>query len=381
MSDADKIPFNHPCVTGKELPLLRQVLKNRRLSGDNAFTKKCHEWFETRLSCKKALLTTSCTHALDMAAMLAGIKLGDEVIMASYAFTSTANAFALRGAKIVFVDIRPDTMNIDETLIEKAITKKTRVIVALHYAGVPCAMEPILKLARRHKLIVVEDAAQALLSKYKDRFAGTMGQFGTFSFHETKNVTCGEGGALLINDTAFTERAEILREKGTNRAKFFRGEIDKYSWVDIGSSYLPSELNAAYLYAQLPQAEAINAQRLKIWNFYRDALLPLAQSGLVELPYVPEDCEHNGHLFYLKTRDLAERTALIRHLAGKGIMTVFHYVPLHSSKAGRAFARFCGKDKFTTRESERLLRLPLFYGLSVKKARRVTEEIFRFYKL
>ena len=362
------------------MPLLRQVLKNRRLSGDNEFTRKCHHWFEETLGCKKALLTTSCTHALDMMALLAGIKPGDEVIMASYAFTSTANAFALRGAKIVFVDIRPDTMNIDEKLIEAAITAKTRAIVALHYAGVPCEMDAILKLAKRHRLFVFEDAAQALLSKYRGRFAGTLGQLGTFSFHETKNVTCGEGGVLVLNDASLYGQAEILREKGTNRARFFRGEIDKYSWVDIGSSYLPSELNAAYLYAQLPLAGKINAQRIGIWNFYRKALAPLEQKGLVDLPCVPEGCEHNGHLFYVKARDLRERTALIKHLAEKGVMAVFHYVPLHSSKAGKKFGVFCGSDVSTTRESERLLRLPLYYGLSAKEARRVTDAVLEFYK-
>jgi len=373
------IPFNKLSLVGEERKYLARAITEGHLSGDNAFTRRCHKWFETKMGCPSALLTTSCTHALDMSAMLACINPGDEVIMPSYAFTSTANAFVLRGAKIVFIDIRPDTMNIDERLIEGALTRKTKAVVALHYAGVPCEMDVICSLSSRRGFRVIEDAAQALLSRYKGRFAGTIGHFGAFSFHETKNITCGEGGALLVNDADCYPRAEILREKGTDRSRFFRGEIDKYSWVDIGSSFLPGELNAAFLYAQLMKAEKINARRTAIWNLYRGLLEPLAAEGLVELPCIPPDCEHNGHIFYIKARDGRERTAIIRHLADKGIMAVPHYVPLHSSAAGRRFGRLCGRDRFTTSESERLLRLPLYYSLSARDVRRIAGEIFKFY--
>jgi dTDP-4-amino-4,6-dideoxygalactose transaminase len=374
------IPFNKPLVTGKEIEYIKKVIANQKLSGDGSFTKKCSNWFEENFGCKKALLTTSCTHALEMAALLADIKPGDEVIMPSYTFVSTANAFVLRGAKIVFVDIRPDTMNMDETLIEAAITEKTKAIVPVHYAGVACEMDVIMSIACRYGLIVIEDAAQGVMSKYKSKYLGTIGHMGCYSFHETKNYNCGEGGALIINDEAFIERAEIIREKGTNRSKFYRGQVDKYTWVDIGSSYLPSELNAAYLYAQLEMAEVINKKRLEIWDYYFSELKPLQDRRLLELPYIPKDCQHNAHMFYIKTKSLDERSSLINYLKCKGINTVFHYVPLHSSPAGKEFGKFCGKDRFTTIESERLLRLPMFYGLNDNKINFVLHNLGAYYE-
>jgi dTDP-4-amino-4,6-dideoxygalactose transaminase len=358
------IPFNKPLTTGKEIEYIRKAIANRKLSGDGSFTKKCHTWFEEHFGCTKALLTTSCTHALEMAAILADIQPGDEVIMPSYTFVSTANAFVLRGAKIVFIDIRPDTMNMDETLIEAAITEKTKAIVPVHYAGVACEMDTIMEIARRHNLLVIEDAAQGVMSKYKGKYLGIIGDMGCYSFHETKNYTCGEGGALIINDERFIERAEIIREKGTNRSKFHRGQVDKYTWVDIGSSYLPSELNAAYLYAQLEMAEEINENRLAIWNQYYHGLKLIQEKGLLDLPYVPEDCQHNAHMFYIKAKDLEERTRLIQYLKDNGVTSVFHYIPLHSSPAGKTMGCFHGKDYYTTQESERLLRLPMYYGLN-----------------
>ena len=373
------IQFNKPTVSGKELDYLQQVLSNGKFSGDGAFTKKCHQWFEETLPCRKALLTTSCTHALEMAAILLDFKDGDEVIMPSYTFSSTAGAFALHGARVKFVDIRPDTMNIDEKLIEKAITDRTRAIVVVHYAGISCNMDEIMKIAGKHNLVVVEDAAQALLSGYKGKALGTIGQLGAFSFHETKNIQCGEGGALIVNDAAFLERAEIIREKGTDRSRFFRGEIDKYSWVDIGSSYLPSELNAAFLYPQLIAASAITDHRMKLWNCYNDMLGSLAKSGRIELPVVPDQCTQNGHMYFIKTSDESERSALISFLKERGISSVFHYVPLHSSKAGIKIGSFSGTDRYTTNESERLLRLPLHYDLTTDDVREVALSVVSFY--
>ena len=373
------IPFNKPLTTGKEIEYIRKAIANRKLSGDGSFTKKCHTWFEEHFGCTKALLTTSCTHALEMAAILADIQPGDEVIMPSYTFVSTANAFVLRGAKIVFIDIRPDTMNMDETLIEAAITEKTKAIVPVHYAGVACEMDTIMEIARRHNLLVIEDAAQGVMSKYKGKYLGIIGDMGCYSFHETKNYTCGEGGALIINDERFIERAEIIREKGTNRSKFHRGQVDKYTWVDIGSSYLPSELNAAYLYAQLEMAEEINENRLATWNQYYDGLKPLQEKGLLALPHVPEDCQHNAHMFYIKAKDLDERSQLIQYLRDNGITSVFHYIPLHSSPAGINYGRFYGSDEHTTNESERLLRLPIYYGMSQAEVQYVIEMLNQFY--
>lgn len=374
------IPFNTPPYIGKELDYVAQAVKNQKICGDGPFTKKCHEWFEKKTGTAKALLTTSCTHALEMAALLADIKPGDEVIMPSYTFVSTANAFVLRGAVIVFVDIRPDTMNIDETLIEEAITPRTKAIVPVHYAGVSCEMDTIQSIASKHKLIVIEDAAQGVMSYYKGKPLGTLGDFGCYSFHETKNYSMGEGGAILIQDPSKAELAEIIREKGTDRSKFIRGQIDKYTWVEQGSSYLPSDMNAAYLYAQLEMADQINQDRLHSWDLYYNGLQSLARSGYIQLPEIPENCEHNAHMFYIKTRDIQQRQALIQFLKDLGIMTVFHYIPLHSAPAGIQLGRFHGEDRFTTKESERLLRLPLYYGLSEQDNALVCEAIQRFYK-
>ena len=373
------ILFNKPLITGKETEYIRVVLANQKLSGDGSFTSKCNTWFEDRFGCKKALLTTSCTHALEMAAILADIQPGDEVIMPSYTFVSTANAFVLRGAKIVFVDIRPDTMNIDETLIEDAITEKTKAIVPVHYAGVACEMDTIMEIAHHHGVLVIEDAAQGVMSKYKDKYLGTIGDFGCYSFHETKNYTCGEGGALIINDKSYIERAEIIREKGTNRSKFFRGEIDKYTWVDIGSSYLPSELNAAYLYAQLEMADEINNDRLNSWQTCWEGLVSLFQKGYIELPFVPLHCKHNAHMFYIKVKDQEERADLIDFLRKNDIYSVFHYVPLHSSPAGKKYGSFFGEDVYTSKESERLLRLPIYYGITKEEIQCVIDKINSFY--
>lgn len=373
------IPFNIAPFAGKEMEYIQQALASHKICGDGSFTKKCNAWIEERTGTKKALLTTSCTHALEMAAILCDIQPGDEVIMPSYTFVSTADAFVGRGAKIIFVDIRPDTMNIDETLIEAAITEKTKAIVPVHYAGVSCEMDTILDIAHRHGLKVVEDAAQGVMAYYKGHSLGTIGDFGCFSFHETKNYSMGEGGALLIAGEDAIERAEIIREKGTNRSKFFRGQIDKYTWVDFGSSYLPSDINAAHLWAQLEVAEEINNDRLATWERYRKALQPLADAGKVELPFVPEHCQHNAHMFYIKAADLAERSELIRHLKDLEIASAFHYIPLHSAPAGERFGRFCGEDKYTTKESERLLRLPLYYGLTEQDAAKVAEGVLSFY--
>lgn len=359
------IPFNKPPFTGTEECYIKQVLRGDRLSGDGSFGKKCQSWFEANLPAKKVLLTPSCTAALEMAALLIGIQPGDEVIMPSYTFVSTANAFVLRGAKIVYVDIRPDTMNIDESLIEAAITEKTRAIVPVHYAGVSCEMDSIMAIASRYNLYVIEDAAQGMMSNYKDRALGTIGHIGAFSFHETKNYTSGgEGGLIIINDKRFAERAEIIREKGTNRSQFFRGMVDKYQWVDVGSSYLPSELQAAYLWSQLEFANKINEARLAAWLYYDIKLQALRDKGFIGLASIPSDCAHNAHMYYLKTADLEERTALLAHLKNRNISAAFHYVPLHTAKAGRHYGRFHGIDRFTTTESERLIRLPMWYGLS-----------------
>ena len=358
------ISFNVPPFVGKEETYIAEAIKNRKLCGDGEFTKKCNRKLEEMTGAAKVLLTTSCTHATEMAALLSDIQPGDEVIMPSYTFVSTADAFVLRGATAVFVDIHPDTMNMDETLVEDAITEKTKAIVPVHYAGVGCEMDTIMDIASRHHLAVIEDAAQGIQSTYKGHALGTIGDYGCFSFHETKNLSMGEGGALLIRDPANAERAEIIREKGTNRSKFFRGEIDKYTWVDAGSSYLPSELNAAYLYAQLEESQKIFDDRMRSWKQYYEMLEPLAQEGYIELPYVPAECTHNAHMFYIKTKDLEERTQLISYLKEHGVGAAFHYIPLHTSPAGKRMGRFCGEDKYTTRESERILRLPMYYGLS-----------------
>lgn len=373
------IPFNVPPCTGDELEYISQAIASRKICGDGEFTKKCSRWMEERFGAQKVLLTTSGTTALDMAALLCGLEPGDEVILPSFTFSSTATAFVLAGAKLVFVDIRPDTMNIDETKIEAAITPRTRVIVPMHYAGVACEMDTIMDIARRHGLKVVEDAAQGVMSSYKGRALGTIGDLGCFSFHETKNYSMGEGGALLINRPEYNERAEILREKGTNRSKFFRGQVDKYTWVDFGDSYLPSELNAAYLWAQLLKADEINRGRLNTWGEYWKAFQPLARAGKLELPTIPEGCVHNAHMFYIKAKDLAERTALINYLKARDILAVFHYVPLHSAPAGLRFGRFFGEDVYTTSQSERLLRLPMYFGLTAEDRQAVINAVKEFY--
>lgn len=375
------LAFNEPMYTEKGIGYITEaILRNRRLNGDGPFTEKCTRWFEERYQ-KKVLLTTSCTHALEMAALLAEIKPGDEVIMPSYTFVSTPDAFVLRGARIKFVDIRKDTMNIDETLIENAVTENTKAIVPVHYAGVGCEMDTILKIAEKYQLFVIEDAAQGMMAAYKGRCLGTIGDFGTYSFHETKNYTMGEGGLIFINNKEYVHRGEVIREKGTNRSQFFRGEVDKYSWVDIGSSYLPSEMNAAYLLPQLEIAEEINSRRLELWKLYYNELKELEESGKIELPYIPKECRHNAHMFYIKTENLEERTRLIQYLNENGIKAVFHYVPLHTSKAGRKYGEFVGEDKYTTKESERLVRLPMFYALKDEEVRYVADKIKDFYHL
>lgn len=373
------IPFNVPPCVGDELDYVKQAIDSHKICGDGAFTKQCNAWLEERFHAQKVLLTTSGTTALDMAMLLCELKPGDEVILPSYTFSSTATAAVLAGAKLVFVDVRPDTMNIDETKIEAAITERTKVIVVMHYAGVACEMDTIMDLARRHGLMVVEDAAQGVMSTYKGRALGTIGDFGCYSFHETKNYSMGEGGALIINNEAYNERAEILREKGTNRSKFFRGQVDKYTWVDFGDSYLPSELNAAYLWAQLEQADAINENRLATWNAYDEAFAPLKAQGKLELPVIPEGCVHNAHMYYLKLKNLQERTAFINYMKENDVHTVFHYVPLHSAPAGLKFGRFAGEDVYTTKESERLVRLPLYYGLAQEDLEKVIRLVYDFF--
>ncbi|MCI8581429.1 MAG: dTDP-4-amino-4,6-dideoxygalactose transaminase [Dorea sp.] len=374
------IKFNIPPCTGKENEYIAQAIASHKICGDGEFTKKCNEWIESHTRTSKALLTTSCTHATEMAALLCDIQPGDEVIMPSYTFVSTANAFVLNGATVVFVDIRPDTLNIDENLIEEAVTPKTKAIVPVHYAGVSCEMDKIMEIARQHNLKVIEDAAQGVMSEYKGRPLGTIGNFGCFSFHETKNYSMGEGGCLLIRDKEMIEKAEIIREKGTNRSKFFRGQVDKYTWVSAGSSYLPSELNAAYLFAQLEQAQTIFDDRMKSWTLYYELLSPLKEAGKISLPVVPDNCKHNAHMFYIKAADLKERTALIEYLRRQDIYSVFHYIPLHSAPAGKQYARFCGQDIYTTKESERLLRLPMYYGLKSEDVYFVCEKIIQFYQ-
>lgn len=373
------IPFNIPPHLGGE-NYISEAIASHKLCGDGQFTKKCNAWMEERFHAQKVLLTTSGTTALDMAALLCGLQPGDEVILPSYTFSSTATAFVLAGAKLVFVDIRPDTMNIDETKIEAAITDRTKVIAPMHYAGVACEMDTIMEIARRHNLRVVEDAAQGVMSTYKGQALGTIGDFGCYSFHETKNYTMGEGGALVINNPVYNERAEVLREKGTNRSKFFRGQVDKYTWVDFGDSYLPSELNAAYLWAQLERADEINQNRLDTWNQYYEALKPLEDAGKIQLPVIPEGCIHNAHMFYVKTRDIEERTALLQYLKEHDILAVFHYIPLHSAPAGQRYGRFHGEDRYTTMESERLVRLPLYYGMAGEDSCTVSMAIRGFYE-
>lgn len=374
------IPFNIPPFTGKEMDYIRQAVENQKICGDGPYTKKCSEWIEQKTGTAKCLLTTSCTHATELAALLADVKEGDEVIMPAYTFVSTADAFVLRGAKPVFVDIRPDTMNIDEKLIEDAVTPRTRAIVPVHYAGVACEMDTIMDIAKRHNLLVIEDAAQGMMSTYKGQALGAIGDFGCYSFHETKNYSMGEGGALLIKDSKYVEEAEIIREKGTNRSKFYRGQIDKYTWVNYGSSYLPSDMNAAYLWAQLELAEQINEKRLSIWNRYLELLTPLKEQGYIELPTVPEGCVHNAHMFYIKARDLEERTRLIDFLKKNEIWSVFHYIPLHTAPAGLKFGEFHGEDKYTTKESERLCRLPLFYSLELEQVDYIVSKVKEFYQ-
>ncbi len=374
------ICFNEPPYIGKELEYMEQAIREHKICGDGEFTKRCNAWLEKRTGAGKVLLTTSCTHATEMAAILLNIQEGDEVIMPSYTFVSTADAFVMRGATVVFVDIRPDTMNLDEKLIESAITEKTKAIVPVHYAGVSCEMDVIMDIAQKHHLAVVEDAAQGVMSCYNGKALGTIGDFGCFSFHETKNYSMGEGGALLIRDKKYIEDAEIIREKGTNRSQFFRGQIDKYTWVKAGSSYLPSDMNAAYLWAQLEVAEQINEKRLLLWERYYEELESLQREGILQLPSIPEKCTHNAHMFYVKAKDLEERTALINFLKEKGIMAVFHYIPLHSAPAGRKYGRFVGEDKYTTKESERLMRLPMYYNMQIEQVLYVTGAVKQFYK-
>ena len=374
-----KIPLNKPCITGNELHYIQEAIQLNKFSGDGTFTIRCQQTLEQKLLAKKIFLTSSGTDALEMAALLADIKPGDEVIMPSYTFVSTANAFILRGATVVFVDIHPYTMNIDERLIENAITERTKAIVPVHYAGIACEMDSIMAIAKKHSLFVIEDAAQALFSIYKGQALGTIGDFGCFSFHETKNYSCGEGGAISINDKQYIERAEIIREKGTNKSQFSRGEVDKYTWEDIGSSFLPSELQAAFLYANLDSSKGIDNERSKAWNQYYSELESLASDGKINLPSQPETCQHNAHIFYLKTENAAQRTQLTQLLKEHDIESAFHYIPLHSSKMGEKYGRFSGEDKFTTLESEKLLRLPLFYGIKDNEIEKITQVIKDFY--
>lgn len=375
------ISFNVPPYVGDEEKYIKEAIASHKICGDGAFTKKCDAWMEDKFHAQKVMLTTSGTTALDMAMLLCDIEPGDEVILPSFTFSSTATSAVLAGARLVFVDIRPDTMNIDEKKIEAAITDKTKVIVCVHYAGVACEMDTIMDIAHRHGLMVIEDAAQGVMSTYKGKALGTIGDFGCYSFHETKNYSMGEGGALVINNAAYNEKAEILREKGTNRSKFFRGQVDKYTWVDFGDSYLPSELNAAYLWAQLMKADEINDNRLASWHKYDDAFQPLKEAGLVELPTIPEGCKHNAHMYYLKCKDLQERTAFIRFMKEHGVLTVFHYIPLHSAPAGYKYGRFDGEDVYTTKESERLVRLPMYYGLTKEDQDTVIGAVKAFFNI
>ncbi len=373
------IVFNIPPFFGDEIEYMRAAVDAHKICGDGAFTGKCSKWMEERFDASKILLTTSGTSALEMAALLCGIKSGDEVILPSYTFSSTANAFVLAGAKLVFVDIRPDTMNIDETKIEAAITDKTKVIVPVHYAGVACEMDMIMDIARRHGLFVVEDAAQAVMSTYKGRCLGTIGDFGCYSFHETKNFSMGEGGAIVINHPEDVVKAEIIREKGTNRSQFYRGQVAKYNWMDKGSSYLPSDLNAAYLWGQLQHADEMQSDRMNSWKSYYEAFKPLQEDGKIELPVVPEECVHNAHMFYFKCNDLETRTAYLNYMRENDILCVFHYVPLHSAPAGKKYGRFSGEDRYTTSESDKLVRLPLYYKLSVKDRDKIINKTLEFF--
>ena len=373
------ISFNVPPCVGTEITYIQEAIKNRKISGDGEFTKKCTAWLREQTGVS-VLLTTSCTHATEMAALLSDIQPGDEVIMPSYTFVSTADAFVLRGAKAVFVDVRPDTMNIDENLIENAITEKTKAIVPVHYAGVSCEMDKIMQIASKYNLMVIEDAAQGIMASYHGKPLGTIGDYGCFSFHETKNLSMGEGGAILMRDPKRLEDAEIIREKGTNRSKYFRGQIDKYTWVKPGSSYLPSELNAAYLYAQLVDAQKIQSDRMNSWDHYYQEFESLERDGKVERPVIPQGCEHNAHMFYLKAKDLEERTRLIDFLKERGVHAVFHYIPLHSAPAGKLYGRFSGEDRYTTKESERLVRLPMYYGLTEADREHVIASVKEFYR-
>ena len=375
-----RINFNVPPFTGREMIYIKQAVDAQKICGDGQFTAKCNKWIEDKTECEKALLTTSCTHATELAALLADIRPGDEVIMPSYTFVSTADAFVLRGATPVFVDIRPDTMNIDETLIEDAITEHTKAIVPVHYAGVGCEMDVIMDIARRHNLMVIEDAAQGIMSTYKGQALGAIGDMGCFSFHETKNFSMGEGGALLMKDSRFIEDAEIFREKGTDRSKFFRGQVDKYRWVNYGSSYLPSDMNAAYLWAQLELADEITKARMDRWNQYDALLRDLADKGLIEQPFVPDYCTHNAHMYYIKARDLEQRSDFINFMKSKDVLTVFHYVPLHTAPAGLKYGRFHGEDNFTTRESDRLVRLPMYYALTEDDVNYICECVHEYFE-
>ena len=374
------IEFNIPPVVGKEIEYIKEAMDNKKICGDGEFTKKCSSWMQKKFKVNNVLLATSCTSALEMAAILVDINPGDEVIMPSYTFVSTADAFVLRGAKIVFVDIRPDTMNIDENKIEEAITGKTKAIVVVHYAGIACEMDTILNIAKKHNIKVVEDAAQGVMSEYKGKALGTIGDLGCYSFHETKNYSMGEGGAICFNNDEYKEKAEIIREKGTNRSKFIRGQIDKYTWIDFGSSYLPSDINAAYLYAQLEMADEINENRLKSWKKYNELFQNLKKEGKIEIPTIPEGCKHNAHMYWIKAKDIEERTKLIKFLKENGIESVFHYIPLHSAPAGKKFGRFNGEDKYTTKESEKLLRLPMHYNLKENDIEYVVSKVEEFYK-
>lgn len=374
------IHFNVPPCGENAMEYMKNCIENEKICGDGAYTRKCHEWIEEKTKTAKCLLTTSCTHANELAALLADIQPGDEVIMPAYTFVSTADAFALRGAKCVFVDIRPDTMNIDEKLIEDAITERTKAIAPVHYAGVGCEMDTIMEIAKKHDLFVIEDAAQGVMSTYKGQALGAIGHFGCFSFHETKNYSMGEGGALLIRDPKYIEPAEVIREKGTDRSKYLRGQVDKYTWQNFGSSYLPSDMLAAYLYAQLEHAEEINQYRIGLYQQYMELLTPLKEEGLVSLPYVPQECEHNGHMFYIKCKDLEERSRMFRYLKEDcGILPASHYIPLHTAPAGAKFGRFHGEDRYTTKESERLLRLPMYYGLKSEQVEYITDKVKEFY--
>lgn len=373
------INFNVPPFTGKEIEYIKQAVENQKICGDGPFTQKCSEWIEERTKTSKCLLTTSCTHATELAALLANIKEGDEVIMPSFTFVSTADAFVLRGAKAVFVDIRPDTMNIDEKKIEAAITPNTKAIAPVHYAGIACEMDTIMEIAQKHNLMVIEDAAQCILAEYKNKALGTIGDFGCYSFHETKNLSMGEGGAILIRDEKYIEEEEIIREKGTNRSKYYRGLVDKYRWMNYGSSYLPSDMNAAYLWAQLQLADEITKARLIRWEQYNTLLQPLKDRGILELPIIPEGCTHNGHMYYAKAKDVQERTELLNFLKANGVWSVFHYVPLHTAPAGMKFGVFHGEDVYTTKESERLFRLPMYYTLTESDVNYVVSKVKEFY--